>query len=95
MYGRNLGRCLRFADTPVVLYSYSNGSASIEIETLFDTSTNEFVLKFRRGHQPHHVERFKDEIAYRTRLEAIDRELEAQQWLRVGPPVVLADGWKI
>ena len=78
-----------------MLYTYSNGSASIEIETLFDTRTNEFVLKLRRGHRPQHVERFKDEIAYRTRLEAIDRELEAEHWLRAGPPVVLADGWKI
>ena len=62
---------------------------------MFDAASDEFVVKFRRGHESQHVERFKDEIAFRTRLAALDQELNEQHWQRVHPPVLKADGWKI
>ena len=77
-----------------MLYSYSNGSAVFDIDTFFDKTTNEFVLIFRRGHG-RHVERFKDEIAFRTRIEALDRELESEKWQRVGVQVIDPRVWNI
>ena len=78
-----------------MLWSYSNGSAILEVETVFDNDRQEFVLKLRRADESQHVERFKDEIAFRTRLELLEIELDEQQWRRVGAPTILPDGWKL
>ena len=80
------------ADTNQVLYSYSNGRAVFDIETFFDRTANEFVLIFRRG-DGHHVERFKDEIAFRTRIESLDQELEADKWQRIGTQIIPPRDW--
>jgi hypothetical protein len=69
--------------------------AILEVETVFDNDRQEFVLKLRRADESQHVERFKDEIAFRTRLELLEMELDEQQWHRVGPPTIVPDGWKL
>jgi hypothetical protein len=78
-----------------MLWSYSNGSAILEVETVFDSDRQEFVLKIRRADESQHVERFRDEIAFRTRLELLEIELDEQQWQRVGTPTILPGGWKL
>lgn len=78
-----------------MLWSYSRGRDVFHLETSFDTASNEFVLRFHVGRHNDQVERFKDEIAFRKRLDALERELVAQQWERAGPPVLLKDGWKL
>lgn len=78
-----------------MIWSYSNGSAVLDIEATFDDADKEFVLKYRRKDGTQHVERFKDEIAFRKRLELLDHEFEQQRWRRVGPPVLLGDRWNI
>jgi len=40
-------------------------------------------------------ENFRGETSFRTRLDEIYTELEGDDWRTVGPPHLLADGWKI
>lgn len=62
-----------------MLWSYPTGSTVFQIDAKFDRATNEFVLRvYGRDHD--HVERFKDVIAFRTRLDALEQDLAAQRW---------------
>lgn len=78
-----------------MLWYYVKGANVFEIEAFFDQTTEEFVVRFRVGSQGHQVERFKDEIAFRNRLDTLEQEHVAQQWERIGPPVTSKDGWKL
>jgi hypothetical protein len=67
---------------------------TLRLETRYDNDTAEFV---RIMHQPSgvpQVERFKDTVTFRERLEVLETQLAADDWRQKGP-VFLHDGWKI
>ena len=78
-----------------MLWSYLRRGDVFQVEATFDQATHEFVLRFRTGDQSERVERFKDEIAFRARLDSLDEELTAQSWSSCGLPAPLKDGWKV
>ena len=79
-----------------MVWCYVKGADVFEIEAFFDQATEEFVVRFDAGPERHQVERFKDEIAFRNRLDALEQEFVAQQWeRRIGPPTTFKDGWKL
>ena len=64
----------------------------LRIETRYENDTAEFVLIMHLPSGPH-IERFKDTLAFRLRLEGLEARLTADQWTQKGS-VFLRDGWK-
>ena len=67
----------------------------IRFETRYDNETSEYVLIAHRVDGKQHVERFKDTATFQSRLDALDRQLQFEDWHAVSASVPLRDGWKI
>ncbi|MCM3880106.1 MAG: hypothetical protein ND807_08365 [Vicinamibacterales bacterium] len=76
-----------------MLWIFERDEESLRLETHYDSDTREFVLVMHRpsGQQ---IERFKDTVTFRERLEVLETQLAADRWTQQGP-VLLHDGWKI
>jgi hypothetical protein len=77
-----------------MLWIYKRGSESIRVETRYDNDSEEYVLISDPEDGTQQAERFKDPIAFRTRLEALEKQLERDSWQSDGVRL-LRDGWKI
>ena len=77
-----------------MLWIYKRGSESIRVETRYDNDTEEYVLIFYREDGTQHAERCKDPVAFRTRLERLEKQLDRERWQSDGVRL-LRDGWKI
>ena len=78
-----------------MLWMFERNDESLRLETRYDNTTLEFVLIMRLPDGKQQIERFKDALTFRNRLEALQAQLESEQWTAVGSPVMLRDGWKI
>ena len=84
---------LRAAGVPMI-WTFERGEESLRLVTRYDNDTKEFVLILHQPGGRLQVERFKDTVTFRERLEVIETQLEADRWVQKGP-VFLHDGWKI
>jgi hypothetical protein len=78
-----------------VIYMFERESESLRIETRYVSSSKTYEIIWRRADGTTTQESFKGETSFRTRLDEIYTELEEQDWQTLGPPNLLADGWKI
>jgi hypothetical protein len=76
-----------------MLWFFERSDEQIEVETRFDNTTLEYVVIVRRPDHQEEASRFKDSESLRVRLSKLTQELEADDWLTSGPPVLLPDGW--
>jgi hypothetical protein len=74
---------------------FERESESLRIETRYVSSSKTYEIIWRRADGTSTQESFKGETSFRTRLDEIYTELEEQEWQTLGPPNLLADGWKI
>jgi hypothetical protein len=74
---------------------FERESESLRIETRYVSSSKTYEIIWRRADGTTTQESFKGETSFRTRLDEIYTELEEQDWQTLGPPNLLADGWKI
>jgi hypothetical protein len=74
---------------------FEKESESLRIETRYVSSSKTYEIIWRRADGTTTQESFKGETSFRTRLDEIYTELEEQEWQTLGPPNLLADGWKI
>lgn len=74
---------------------FERESESLRIETRYVSSSKTYEIIWRRADGTTTQESFKGETSFRTRLDEIYTELEEQEWQTLGPPNLLADGWKI
>lgn len=65
------------------------------IETRFDNDTATYVLHVIRTGGAESTERFTDQAAFDTRVQALERELAEARWILQGGPQVLPDGWRL
>jgi len=77
-----------------MLWIFERGDEVLRFETRYNNETEDYVLIVHRSDSTQQVERFRDVNAFRNRLEALEKQLEAEQWRATGS-VVLRDGWKI
>jgi hypothetical protein len=77
-----------------MLWIYERSNETLRIETRFDNATNEYVLITRRVDGTEQVERFPDAPSFQTRLDSLERQLEAEEW-RNRSVTALHDGWKL
>jgi hypothetical protein len=76
-----------------MVWFFERDNEQIEVETRFDNTSREYVVIVRRAEHQDEVTRFRDADSLRTRLVQLTRELEEEDWLTSGPPVILPDGW--
>jgi hypothetical protein len=78
-----------------MIWFFERGNKSLRVETRDDKATAEYVLVVPRPDGGQQIERFKETVAFRKRLEALETQLAAEHWTAVAPPVFLKDGWKV
>ncbi len=67
----------------------------LRLETRYEKDSRSYEIIWRRADGTTTKETFNGETSFRTRLQEIQIELEEEAWRTVGPPHLLADGWKI
>jgi hypothetical protein len=78
-----------------MLWIFTRAGEIRRYETRFDNDTSEYVLVIHDQGVPAQTERFTTVLAFQRRLDALEQQLEREQWQRTGAPVLLRDGWKI
>ena len=77
-----------------MVWFFERNRESLRLETRYDNDTAEFLLVTHSPDGREQTERFTDAMTFRQRLEALERQLEADHWTQHGP-VFLHDGWKL
>jgi hypothetical protein len=78
-----------------VIYIFEKETEALRLETRYTTASQTYDIIWRRADGTTTKESFKGETSFRSRLHEIQVELEDEEWRTVGPPHLLADGWKI
>jgi hypothetical protein len=78
-----------------VIYLFEKETEALRLETRYTTASKTYEIIWRRADGTTTKESFKGETSFRSRLHEIQVELEDEAWRTVGPPHLLADGWKI
>jgi hypothetical protein len=76
-----------------MVWFYERPDGSLRIETRFDSTTKEYILQVEWPARPTVTERFSNAVAFKKRVLALERQLEAEQWKQVGTPKILPHGW--
>ncbi len=76
-----------------MIWFYERDQQSIRLDTRFDNTTSEYVIVVHQPDGRQQTERFSDAEACRQWLVAFENNLDAEHWIRHGPPVFLPDGW--
>ena len=78
-----------------MIYIFERASESLRLETRYSTDSKTYEIIWRRADGTTTRESFTGEMSFRTRLDEIYSDLEEKEWRTLGPPHLLADGWKI
>jgi hypothetical protein len=78
-----------------VIYMFERESEALRLETRYVSESKTYEIIWRRADGSSTRETFRGETSFRTRLDEIYTELEKEDWRTIGPPHLLADGWKI
>jgi hypothetical protein len=74
---------------------FEKDSEALRLETRYSTDSKTYEIIWRRADGTSTRETFTGETSFRTRLDEIYSDLEGKAWRTIGPPHLLADGWKI
>jgi hypothetical protein len=78
-----------------VIYIFERNTESLRLETRYAAESKTYEIIWRRADGSVQRENFRGETLFRTRLDEIYSALEEDEWRTIGPPQLLADGWKI
>ena len=78
-----------------MIYLFERASEALRIETRYSKESKTYEIIWRRADGTTTKETFPGETSFRSRLDEIYTELEREDWQTVGPPHLLADGWRI
>ena len=78
-----------------MIYLFERESEALKIETRYAKDSKTYEIIWRRADGTTTKESFPGETSFRSRLDEIYTVLEQEQWRTVGPPHLLADGWRI
>jgi hypothetical protein len=76
-----------------MLWLYEKDNESIRLETRYDNDTREYVVVVHYPDGRQLEERFPNPEACREWLLSLENNLDAEHWVRRGPPMILPDGW--
>src|SRR5687767_13479113 len=88
------GQAFSARGTPVI-YIFERESEALRIETRYSKDSLLYEIIWRRADGTTTRETFAGETSFRSRLDEIYGQLEQEEWQHVGPPQLLAGGWKI
>jgi hypothetical protein len=89
---REYGQSLRDI---AVIYIFERDTENLRLETRYSQGAQLYEIIWRRADGTTTRETFSGETSFRTRLDEIYGQLEGSDWRHVGPPQLLAGGWKI
>ena len=78
-----------------MIYLFERDSEALKIETRYAKDSKTYEIIWRRADGTTTKESFPGETSFRSRLDEIYTVLEQERWHTVGPPHLLADGWRI
>ena len=77
-----------------MIWLYERGREILRLETRYDSGADAYVLVVVWSDNRVETERFRDPAVFDLRLRTLERELAAEQWVQVGAPTILTEGWK-
>lgn len=77
-----------------MVWLYERKDGSLRVETRFDAATGEYVLEVTWPGRAPESERFTSLDAFRSRVLALEEQLDAARWKQVGSPEILPHGWR-
>jgi hypothetical protein len=78
-----------------VIYIFQRDTEALRLETRYSKDSQLYEIIWRRADGTTTRETFAGETSFRSRLDEIYGQLELDEWHHVGPPQLLAGGWKI
>lgn len=78
-----------------MIYIFERDTEALRLETRYSKDSELYEIILRRADGTTTRETFAGEMAFRSRLDELYGQLEDQRWHHVGPPQLLAGGWKI
>ena len=78
-----------------MIYLFERDSEALRIETRYTKESKTYDIIWRRADGTTTKESFSGETSFRSRLDEIYTVLEQDDWRTVGPPHLLAGGWRI
>ena len=78
-----------------MIYIFERETEALRIETRYSKDSLLYEIIWRRADGTTTRETFAGETSFRSRLDEIYGQLEEQEWRHIGPPQLLAGGWKI
>ena len=78
-----------------MIWFWSRATEKIQLETRFENDANEYELTIRFADGRQEFERFPDIASFRQRLVALEKQLEADQWVQSGTPIFDPAGFPI
>ena len=76
-----------------MVWFFERSNDKMEIETRFDNDMFEYVIVVRESDGRERTECYADSGSFRSRLVALEQELQAERWHNTGPPLFLPNGW--
>jgi hypothetical protein len=76
-----------------MLWLYERDRESIRLETRYDNDARDYVVVLHYPDGRQLTERFPNPDACRDWLLSLENNLDAEHWIRRGPPMILPDGW--
>lgn len=76
-----------------MVWFWTRENQVLTFETRYDNDTSEFVAELVWSDGRREIERFTDIDAFRQRLVALERRLEADRWKNSGPPIFSPEGF--
>lgn len=78
-----------------MIYIFERDTEALRLETRYSKDSQLYEIIWRRADGTTTRETFAGEMSFRSRLDEIYGQLEEEDWHHVGPPQLLAGGWKI
>lgn len=76
-----------------MIWFYVREADALRLDTMYDSDTAEYVLRFTDPSLGPIVERFPDRHTYHARLVTLEAELEAAAWRLTGMPHIIPEGF--
>ena len=76
-----------------MIWFFDRAGQRLQLETLYDNDTQEYVLITRHPAGRVETERFKDHADFGARMQIVEQWLSHEKWIQEGPPVLLSYGW--
>jgi hypothetical protein len=78
-----------------MIWLFERGDEALEIETIYNSDSGEYLMTVKRPDGTHQTERFQHVATFRDRLERLEALLNGERWVANGSPSSLHDAWKV